>query len=109
MKTLFKRLGLAVLRGVFGVKLVDQRTGGIIGKIVVLRWKGKLRILGLDGVAVRPHFLPQATEVYWAQDLGFSTHPPPDYPHVADNYRLDLASIAKRGGSDVPDLAAPEP
>ena len=108
MTAFCKRIGLAVLRRVFGVKLVDQRTGEVIGRIVVIRWKGRLRFLGLDGVAVRPHFLPQEKEVYWAQDLGFSSHPPPDFPHVSNHHSIDLAPIAPRSGGDVPDVATPE-
>ena len=73
---MLRRVGLAVLRRLWGVKLVDQRTGAVIGRVVVVRWKGGLRLIGLNGVAVQPQFLPQATESYWAQDLGFSTHPP---------------------------------
>lgn len=108
MKSFLKRAGLGMLRCFFGVKLLDQRTGEVIGKVVVVRWKGTLRLIGLDGVAVRPHFLPQKKEIYWAQDLGFSTHPAPDFPHVANDHRTDLASNASRSGGDVPDVAAPE-
>ena len=106
MKTFCKRLGLRILQAMFGIKMVDQRTGEIIAKVVVLRWRGKLRFLGLNGVAVRPHFLPQEKEVYWAQDLGFSTHPPPDFPNVTHHHRIDLAPVAAGSGQNVPDVAA---
>ena len=108
MKGIFRKLGLAVLRGMLGVSLVDQRTGKAIGKVVVVRWKGGLRLIGLDDVAVYPHFLPQNKEKYWAQDLGFSTHAPPDYPHVENTHRSDLAPDTGGGGCDVRDVAAPE-
>lgn len=108
MKSILRRIGLAVLRRLWGVKLVDQRTGEVIGRVVVVRWKGGLRLIGLDGVAVRPHFLPQATESYWAQDLGFSTHPPPDFPYVEDRHRADFPPDASGGAGDVPGVAAPE-
>ena len=94
-----------MLRGLLGVNLIDQRTGKVIARVVVIRWKGGLRIIGLEGVAVRPHFLPQEKEKYWAQDLSFSTHVPPDFPHVTDCYRADLASDAAGGGGNVPDVA----
>ena len=108
MKSILRRIGLAVLRRLWGVKLVDQRTGEVIGRVVVVRWKGGLRLIGLDGVAVRPHFLPQATESYWAQDLSFSTHPPPDFHYVEDRHRADLPPDASGGAGDVRGVAAPE-
>ena len=103
-----RRIGLAVLCRLWGVKLVDQRTGEVIGRVVVVRWKGGLRLIGLNGVAVQPHFLPQATESYWAQDLGFSTHPPPDFPYVENCHRADLPPVASRGAGDVQGVATPE-
>lgn len=103
-----RRIGLAVLCRLWGVKLVDQRTGEVIGRVVVVRWKGGLRLIGLNGVAVQPHFLPQATESYWAQDLGFSTHPPPDFPYVENRHRADLPPVASRGAGDVRGVATPE-
>lgn len=108
MKPLVKKVGLAVLRLFFGVTLIDQRTGKVIGKVVVVRWKGGLRLIGLDDVAVRPHFLLQQSERYWAQDLGFSTYPSPDFSHVENSHRADLASDASRGDSHVSNVAGPE-
>jgi hypothetical protein len=108
MKSMVRRIGLAVLCRLWGVKLVDQRTGEVIGRVVVVRWKGGLRLIGLNGVAVQPHFLPQATESYWAQDLGFSTHPPPDFPYVENRHRADLPPVASRGAGDVQGVATPE-
>ena len=108
MKAILRRMGLAVLRRLWGMKLVDQRTGEVIARVVVVRWKGGLKVIGLDGVAVRPHFLPQTTESYWAQDLGFSTHPPPDFPYVEDGHRADLPPDTSRGGGDVRNVATPE-
>ena len=108
MKDFFKRAGLAVLRCLWGMNLVDQRTGQVIARVVVIRWRGGLRVIGFDGVAVRPHFLPQEKETYWAQDLGFSTHVPPDFTHVDNRYCADLASDASGSGGNVPDVAGPE-
>lgn len=87
MRALLKKLGLSALRAVCGVNLVDQRTGEKLGRVVVVRWRGRLMMIGFDGAAVYPHFMPQARETYWGQELGFSTHPPPDFPHVADSHR----------------------
>lgn len=82
MKSFMKRTLLAMLRFCLGIKIVDQRTGKILGKVLVVRWKGGLRIIGLEEACVVPHFLPQKRETYWAQDLGFSTWAPPDFPSL---------------------------
>lgn len=108
MKNFLRRAGLLILRLICGVNLVDQRTGKVIGRVVVVRWKGGLRFIGFDGAVVRPHFLPQEKERYWAQDLGFSTHAPPDFPHVENSYCVDLAPDATGGGGDGREVAGPE-
>lgn len=108
MKSLLKWLGLPFLRFFFGVNLVDQRTGLVIGRVAVVRWKGGLRLFGLDDAAVRPHFLVQERERYWSQDLGFSTHAPPDFPHVENRYSADLPPDAARGGGDDGGVGASE-
>ena len=108
MKTFFKKWAVSGLRFVLGVKVVDQRSGAVLGRVVVRPWKGGLRLIGLDGVALRPHFLPQDREVYWAQDLGFSTHPPPDFPHVENHHRSDFAPNPSGSVGDGRSVAAPE-
>ncbi len=52
MKALLKKLGLRVLGRLCGVRVVDQRTGQVIGRVIVVRWRGGLRIMGFEGVAV---------------------------------------------------------
>jgi hypothetical protein len=91
MKSLLISVVLRVLRQVFGVTITDQRTGNILGKVLIIRWKGGLRLIGLEGMAVKPVFLSQPKEVYWAQDLGFSTHEEPDFPNVTNNNHSDNA------------------
>lgn len=66
----------------FGVRLKDQRTGEPLGRVLVVPFRGKLWIIGLS-VSVKPEFLPQIRTTYWKQDLGFSTHPEPDFPSVS--------------------------
>ncbi len=108
MKSILKRCGLRALRFLFGVNVVDQRSGEVVGRVVVVRWKGGLRLIGLDGLAVRPYFLPQMSEVYWAQDLAFATHPPPDFPHVEKQHCVDYTPDASGSGGDGGGLAAPQ-
>ena len=97
-KSVIKNLGLSFVKQIFGVNLVDQRTGMKIGNVAVIRWKGRLMMIGFDGATVYPHFLPQKRETYWGQELGFSSHPPPDFLHVEKSNYSDFPS--KPGRSD---------
>lgn len=65
----------------FGILLKDQRTGEPLGRVLIIPFRGKLWFIGLSA-SVRPEFLPQTRTTYWKQDLGFSTHPDPDFPRV---------------------------
>lgn len=79
LKMQLRRAGLAVARAL-GTTIIDQRTGSPVGKAFAFAWRGKIHIIGLE-TAVRPFFLPQERMTYWQQELGFATHPPPDYPN----------------------------
>ena len=63
-----------------GSPVVDQRTGRVLGRAMIVAFGGKVHLIGLEA-AVRPVFLPQPRLTYWRQELGFTTHPPPDFPH----------------------------
>ena len=108
MKKPVKDWGIRLLRALFGVRLRDQRTGLDLGKVLVIPWKGGLRFIGLEGAAVRPSFLPQESEQYWAQDLGFSSHPPPDFPHVANHDRSFIPPNGSGSGENASDVGASE-
>lgn len=65
---------------VLGSTVVDARTGQVLGRALLVPFRGRIHIIGLD-VAVVPVFLPQQRLTYWKQELGFAAHPPPDFPH----------------------------
>ena len=75
---LIRRLLLAFAQK-FGILLRDQRTGKVLGRVLIIPFKGKLWVIGLTA-AVRPEFLTQTRVTYWRQELGFSTLPEPDFP-----------------------------
>ncbi len=75
-----RRLVIALARSV-GSKVVDAETGQVLGRAFLIPWRGKIAVIGLDG-EVRPVFLPQQRATYWKQELGFTLHTPPDFPHV---------------------------
>jgi hypothetical protein len=70
-------LGVAI----FGSNLIDYRTGRKIARAMVVPWGGKIYLLGLRGDdQVIPMFLPQEKMTFWKRKIGFTTHPPPDFP-----------------------------
>ena len=80
MKRVLRSL-LKLLTAVFGTRVVDQRTGQVLGKALFIPWRGKLRVIGLEEKRVIPAFESQERLTYWHQSIGFSTHPEPDFPH----------------------------
>ena len=79
MRHLFRSIGLFFVR-LFGTRVTDYQTGRDLGKVLVIGWCGKVHVIGLEN-AVRAVFLPQKRLTYWKQEIGFTTHPPPDYPN----------------------------
>jgi hypothetical protein len=72
--------GLAIVRRI-GSPVVDRRTGDVVGRALFIPWRGKIHVIGLEK-AVAPMFLPQQRLTYWKQEIGFTTHPPPDFESV---------------------------
>ena len=71
--------GLAIAR-LLASDLRDSRTGEKIGRALLLPWRGKIHVIGLEE-AVKVEFVPQARLTFWKQEIGFSAHPAPDFPH----------------------------
>jgi hypothetical protein len=78
MKMLIRNLGLTIARAL-GSRIVDFHSGRPLGRALLFVWRGKIHVIGLE-TAVRPVFLPQKRLTYWKQELGFTVHPPPDFP-----------------------------
>jgi len=68
----------------FGTQLRDAETGEVLGRVLIVPWRGRIHVIGLEELTVRPAFLPQQRLTYWKQDLGFTRLPPPDFPREAD-------------------------
>jgi hypothetical protein len=84
-----RALGLAIAH-TFGPRIVDQRTGKSLGRALLIPWRGKIHVIGLE-TAVRVLFLPQKRLTYWKQEIGFETHSQPDFP----NTRKDPVGLGK--------------
>ena len=74
------RPALLALARLLGTRVVDARTGRELGRALIISFRGRVHVIGLDAIVV-PTFLPQTRLTYWKQELGFTAHPPPDFPH----------------------------
>ncbi len=63
-----------------GSPVRDVRTGQVLGRALLIPFRGRIHVIGLDDIVV-PTFVPQERLTYWKQELGFTAHPPPDFPH----------------------------
>ena len=79
MRMWIRALGLWMAH-TFGARLTDSETGKNLGKVLIIPWRGKVHVIGLE-TAVRAVFLPQKRLTYWKQEIGFTIQPPPDYPN----------------------------
>jgi hypothetical protein len=80
MRKFLRSFGLSIARAI-GTRLVDFQTGRDLGKALIIPWRGKMHVIGLE-TAVRPIFLPQKRLTYWKQEMGFTVYPQPDFPNV---------------------------
>lgn len=83
LKRLVRDVGLRILR-TCGTTIIDAETGANLGRAFLFPWKGTIKVIGLD-TPVRPIFLPQTRLTYWRQELGFTVHPPPDFPRCGQD------------------------
>ena len=83
MKRLLKAQGRRLLLTIarwLGSEIIDQRTGRTIGRALLVPWRGKVWVVGLD-TPMQPVFLPEERVRHGRQVIGFQSHPPPDFPH----------------------------
>ena len=63
-----------------GPRLVDARSGRLLGRAFVLPWRGRLVLIGYEGDPLRVEFGTQPRLTYWKQEILFTTLPAPDFP-----------------------------
>ena len=85
LSNVIRRIVIGLARSV-GSKITDAETGRVLGRAFLFPWKGRIAVIGLDA-EVKPVFLPQKRLTYWKQELGFTEHPPADFPHEASPQR----------------------
>jgi hypothetical protein len=70
-----------------GTRLRDAETGEVLGRVLIVPWDGRIHVIGLEEVTVRPTFLTQQRLTYWKQELGFARLPPPDFPRQIEQHQ----------------------
>jgi hypothetical protein len=83
MRKVVRSIGLAIAHR-FGTRITDCRTGKVLGRAIIIPWRGRIHVIGLKS-AVIPTFMPQQRLTYWKQELGFTVHDPPDFERVRPN------------------------
>lgn len=78
MRKFIRAVGLKIAQAV-GTRVIDFRSGRLLGRAFIVPWRGKIHVIGLKA-AVRPMFQPQKRLTYWKQEIVFTEHPPPDFP-----------------------------
>ena len=78
MRKLIRAAGLIFAR-ILGTRLTDFQTGRPLGKALMIPWRGKIHVIGLEK-DVRVIFQPQKRLTYWKQEIVFTTHPSVDFP-----------------------------
>jgi hypothetical protein len=75
-----RNAAVAIFR-IIGSDVIDQRTGKCVGRAFFFGWKGRVIAIGLENdPPLRAIFLPQERLTYWKQEIGFTSHPLPDFP-----------------------------
>jgi hypothetical protein len=58
----------------------DTESGQVLGRALLIPWSGKIHVIGASPV-IFPRWATQKQLTYWKQEIVFSAHPPPDFPH----------------------------
>ncbi len=79
MKSLLRRMLWWYVQH-FGSKIRDPNSHEIIGRALLIPWRGRIIYIGTTGTVV-PVFLPQERLTYWKQELAFRKPDAVDFPH----------------------------
>ena len=97
VRLLIRNSAVAIFR-LLGSEVIDQRTGKKAGRAFFFGWRGRVVVIGLDNEPpLRAVFLPQERLTYWKQEIGFTSHPLPDFPSAP----IVNATPARNEGGEV--------
>src|SRR5437016_1295900 len=91
IRKFIRAVGLKIAQTI-GTRVKDFSSGQSLGRALVIPWRGKIHVIGLD-VAVRPMFQAQKRLTYWKQEIVFTEHPPPDFPNIRKTERSSLSEV----------------
>ncbi len=80
MRRLIRTAGLTLAR-LLGAQVRDFETGEVLGRALIVPWRGQIHLIGLTE-PVRVLFRPQQRLTYWKQEIVFTRHPQADFPRV---------------------------
>lgn len=78
MKSYIRQWGLVVIR-LLGSNIVDVVDGEILGKAILIPWRGRVHLMGYEGIPLRMVCIPQEKVRYWRITVGFTKAEVPDY------------------------------
>lgn len=71
------------IAALLGTTLRDAQSGDILGKAFVVVWRGRIHVLGYNGLSpLRPVVIPRERPDYWRLSLAFTAAREPDYPRL---------------------------
>lgn len=84
MKSFLRKVVMGLIHR-FGTRLIDQRTGRSVGRVLVWAWGGRIHVIGLPNLGEEPEqqvrWKTEPRAVFYRQSLEFFSHPEPDFPH----------------------------
>ena len=66
-----------------GSTIRDAVDGSELGKALMVPWRGRVHLIGYEGVPLRMVCVPQNQIRYWRIELGFTKAQVPDYGRVS--------------------------
>jgi hypothetical protein len=97
IRKFIRAVGLKIAQTI-GMPIKDFPSGRSLGRALIIPWRGKIHVIGLDvavpHVPVRPMFHTQERLTYWKQEIVFTVHPPPDFPNIRKSEQSDPGKIS---------------
>lgn len=66
-----------------GSRLLDEKTGQVLGRAFIIPWRGRLMVIGYTGLLpLRPVVCRDSRLSYWKLTLGFTAPSQPDFDRI---------------------------
>jgi hypothetical protein len=81
MKRCVRHMGMFLVR-LLGSDVRDEVDGELLGRAFMVCWRGRVHLIGYEGVPLRLVCVPQEKIRYWRITLGFTKAEVPDFGRV---------------------------